>query len=145
ELVAGKDFIASPQTNHTATLMGSEVVFAGNGVSDSTRNDYKDVNANGKIALVFAPAPPASGTPRQRRGSPYLIQEAAMKNGAAAVLVVMENLPRQSASNLGSMTMNGYKSTIYPNTFYISEQIAKAIMGDDFQPAKDGLKNTAFA
>ena len=145
EFVAGKDFIASPQTNHTATLMGSEVVFAGNGVSDSTRNDYKDVNANGKIALVFAPAPPASGTPRQRRGNPYLIQEAAMKNGAAAVLVVMENLPRQSASNLGGMTMNGYKSTIYPNTFYISEQIAKAIMGVDFQPAKDGLKNTAFA
>ena len=143
EFAPGKDFLASPQANYTATLMGSEVVFAGNGIVDSTRNDYKDINANGKIVLVIPQAAPANGAPRQRRGNPYAIQDAAMKNGAAAVLVVQGNFPRQTNNNLGSMTMNGYRSTIYPNAFMISEEVAKAIMGEDFKSAKEGLMNTS--
>ena len=41
------------------------------------------------------------------------------------------------------MTMNGYRSTIYPNAFMISEEVAKAIMGEDFKSAKEGLMNTS--
>lgn len=144
EFTPGKDFIASPQTNFTATLMGSEVVFAGNGIVDSTRNDYKDLDVMGKIVLIFSPASPASGAPRQRRSSPYVLQEAAMKNGAAAILLVQENFPRQVTNNRGNMTMNGYKSTNYPNTYIISEGIAQAIMGNDFLAAKESLKNAGF-
>ena len=39
--------------------------------------------------------------------------------------------------------MNGYRSTIYPNAFMISEEVAKAIMGEDFKSAKEGLMNTS--
>src|ERR1700729_1776578 len=48
-----KDFFVNPGGNYTASLMGSEVVFAGYGISDSTRDDYKGVDVRGKIVLVL--------------------------------------------------------------------------------------------
>ncbi len=33
--------------------MSSEVVFVGYGISDSTRDDYKGIDARGKVVLVW--------------------------------------------------------------------------------------------
>ena len=37
--------------NHTATIYGSEAVYVGTGVSDSTGDDYKGLDVRGKIVL----------------------------------------------------------------------------------------------
>lgn len=135
-----KDFTANLSGSHTSTIMGSEVVFAGYGISDSTRNDYKGINARGKIVLILAGGPPSAET--QRRGGPVLaIQEAALKNGAAAVFMVYINFPRSPTSLRGSLYVNGFRKTIYPNTFNISEQVAREIMGSAYDSAKAAIAN----
>src|ERR1700761_5483325 len=58
-----QDFYVNPASNYTATLLGSEVVFAGYGISDSSRDDYKGLDVRGKIVLVL------NGTPNNGQGA----------------------------------------------------------------------------
>ncbi|AEW00616.1 hypothetical protein A4D02_11725 [Niastella koreensis] len=140
------DFTISQGMGHTSTLFCNQVVFAGAGISDSTRNDFKDVA--GKIALVFqAPSSPAqtgggSSTRNRRTFGPYAIMEAAQKNGAAAILIVQNGFPRRSGMGSGKSSpyLDGFQKTVFPNTFFISEEIAKAIMGADFDAAAESVK-----
>jgi hypothetical protein len=132
-----KDFAVNMSAAYSATMAGSEIVFAGYGLSDSSRNDYKGIDAKGKIVLVLSGAPAPTGN--QRR-NPYMIQEAAMKNGAAAILMVQPGFPRRAGSNLGNQYLTSFKRTIYPNTFYISEQVAETIMGADYANVKEAVK-----
>lgn len=134
-----QDFYVNPAFNNTGTLMGSEVVFAGYGVSDSSRDDYKGLDVKGKIVLVLNGTPGGGGAPQGRgggrRGFSFAAkQEAAQKNGAAAVLIVQSTgLPRQQPTAAkGNMTLTEYKRVNYPNSFYISEKVASAIVGSDF-------------
>ena len=123
---ADKDFAAN-LNNYPASIAGGEVVYVGNGVVDSTRNDYKDVNAAGKIVLLTSA--------QQRFGG--FVPGLAQKNGAIAILVVQANFPRRQVT-LGQQYVNGFRRTIYPNTFFISEEIAQSIMGEDWAAAKAG-------
>jgi hypothetical protein len=134
-----KDFAVNLGTSHTSSLMGSEVVFVGFGLSDSARDDYKGLNARGKIVLILAgnaPAPTGG-----RRGGFGGIYEAAMKNGAAAVLQVATNFPRRGSTTRSGLYTNAYRTVNPPNVFAISEQIAEAIMGADYAAAKEAMKN----
>ena len=128
------DFIISTSAAHNETLMASEVVFAGTGISDSTRDDYKGINARGKIVLLFA------GEPQRR--SPTALQEAAMKNGAAAILLVQPFTARTPTTARSAIYANAFKRTIYPNLFTVSEQVAREIMGADFDAAKQSIANS---
>ncbi|HEY4060894.1 MAG TPA: M28 family peptidase [Puia sp.] len=135
-----QDFYANPATNYTATLLGGDVVFAGYGISDSTRDDYKGLNVRGKIVLVLNGQPnngqAAAPTGRGRRGfNLFAKQDAAQKNGAAAVLVIQSGFPRKPGSPKGNMNLNGFKKINYPNTFYISDKVGEAIMGADYAAA----------
>ncbi|MDF2189987.1 M28 family peptidase [Paraflavitalea sp. CAU 1676] len=136
------DFYANLSSSNSSSFMTSEVVFVGYGISDSTRNDYKGIDARGKVVLVLAGTPPstqAAGAPRRGFGmSP--IMEAASKNGAIAVLQVQVGFPRRNASNRGSQYISGFRKTIYPNLYGISDQVAEAIMGADYATAKDAMK-----
>lgn len=129
----------------SGTLMCGEVVFAGYGISDSSRDDYKDVNAQGKIVLILQGTPPATGGtsagPRGKRFNPFSLMETAQKNGAAAILVVQPNFPRRQGITRGAPYLNGFRKTVFPNTYYISEQVAKAIMGADYDTAKEAMKS----
>jgi hypothetical protein len=123
--------------NHTATLYGQGIVFAGYGISDATRDDYKGLDVKGKIVLVLNGQPKdmkaASG-----RAAFYAKQEAALNNGAAAIFMIQSGFPRRSFGNKGIMYLDGYKKQIAPNAFYVSEKIAKAVLGDDFSAAQAG-------
>ena len=131
-----KDFTVNLGATNSSTLMGGEVVFVGYGYSDSTRDDYKGVDARGKIVLVLPGVPPT--TQNQRRGSGQsAIQEAALKNGAIAVLSVQINFPRNPTNLRGSMYFNGFRKINYPNLFTISENIAREIMGAGYDSAKN--------
>jgi hypothetical protein len=132
-----EDFAVNTSANYTATFMGSEVVFAGYGISDSTRDDYKGLNARGKIVLILNGLPPGSPAPTGRRGAGlYSKQEAAQKNGAAGLLIIQSGFPRKPFSAKGNMYLSGYKKVILPNTFYVSEKVAQAIMGEDYAAGK---------
>ncbi len=65
--------------------------------------------------------------------------DAAQKNGAVAVLIIGGNFPRPQKTNpKGNMYLNAFQRVIRPNQFFVSENIAKAIMGDDYAKAKSG-------
>jgi hypothetical protein len=129
------DFAVNIAGNYSATLMGSEVVFAGYGIQDSSRDDYKGLDVHGKIVLLLNGNPAAANG--KRNNAYYPKQELAQKNGAIAVLLIQQTgFPRKSFGRSGGMYLNGYKKTISPNTFYVSEKIAEAIMGTDYAAEK---------
>ena len=129
-----KDFAVNVSSDYTAELLAGEVVYAGYGISNPTRNDYKDLDVRGKIVLVLAGGP--DSMTRGRRPIPK--QDAAQKNGAAAVLIIQPGFPRQLLDPRGRMTLDPYRKTIAPNTFYIQENVARAILGDDYTAALNG-------
>ena len=127
-----QDFFV-PVSDYTSEMGAGEVVFAGFGVSDSTRDDYKGLNVRGKIVLVLGGNPPGMQMPTGRAARRFFFakQEAAQKNGAAAILI-LQNTPPRGRDPKGNMSMTEYPRTILPNTFYITDAVAKAIAGDDF-------------
>jgi hypothetical protein len=141
------DFMINMNMAHTSTLLCGEVVFAGNGISDSSQNDYKNINVQGKIVLILQNQPAQSGGTNtsasiRQRINPLTIMETAQKNGAAAILMVQNNFPRRGgAGTKGAPYLNGFRKSVYPNTFFISEEVAKSIMGADFDAAKDAIRN----
>lgn len=131
------DYTVNLFNAYSASILCGEVVFVGFGLSDSTRDDYKNVNVRGKIALILSGAPPQASGRNRFSGT----AEAAQKNGAIAVLQVQTNFPRRATGNRGTQYLNAFRRTIYPNTFFISEKIAEAIMGADYATAKEAMKN----
>jgi len=134
------DFILNLTDNHTATLYGSEVIFTGYGISDDTEDDYKGLDVKGKIVLVLSGMPDGKKEDLTKRRNVDPKLEAAWKNGAAGVLVVQKgttgfHIRRDVKSGLH---LKEYKSPIYPNAFYVSEKVAEAIMGKDYETAKAG-------
>jgi hypothetical protein len=57
-----KDFSVNVAQTNNSTYRFAEVVFVGNGISDSTRNDYKGLDVQGKIVMLLA------GQQQQGRG-----------------------------------------------------------------------------
>jgi hypothetical protein len=134
-----KDFAVNLGSSNTSTIMGSEVIFVGYGISDSLRDDYSGIDARGKIVLIMPGIPPSQSN--QRRGGGQLaIQEAALKNGAVAILTVQINFPRAATTTRGSQYVNAFRKTTYPNVFNVSEQIAREIMGTDYDSAKAAME-----
>ena len=132
-----KDFTLSIAQTIAAKYRFSEVVFVGNGLSDSSRNDYEGVDVRGKAVLMLAPS--NSGQGRSSFAAQFARADAAFKNGAAAILSISSNFPRQQKTNpKGNMYLRAFQKSIRPNQFVVSENIARAIMGDDYDKAKSG-------
>jgi hypothetical protein len=134
------DLAVNVSSNYTSTFFGNSVVFAGYGLSDSSRDDYKGLDARGRIVLVLngdpsgKPANPAAAP--GRRFSPLNPKiEAARKNGAIALLIIQSGFPRKSYGDKGAMYLNGYKAVNGPNVFLVSDRIAAAILGVDYAAA----------
>lgn len=137
--IAGEDFSVDLTANHPAAYRFSEVVFAGNGISDSSRDDYRGLDVKGKLVMVWAGDVPAGS----RKGfSAFTQQNAAMKNGAAALLVVNKNIA--ATKNKGNMYVNRYQKTQRINTFSISEKLAEKIMGPGYAAQKAASQTTGF-
>ena len=65
------------------TYRFSEIVFVGNGISDSSRDDYKGLDVRGKVVLVLSGSNEGQG--RGSFGTQLLRADAAQKNDALAV------------------------------------------------------------
>ena len=128
------DFVAYISSNYRATIFGSDIVFAGYGISDSTQDDYKGLDVRGKTVLLLNGLPPGYllSPANRRQFNAYGKQDMAQKNGAIAVLIIQTDFPRKDISPKGNMYQRAFKNLVRPNTFYISEKIARAIMGDDY-------------
>ena len=132
-----RDFTLSIAQCNPSIYRLSEVVFVGNGISDSTRDDYKGWDVKGKAVLILALQNQGQG--RGGFANQFARADAAQKNGAVAVLIIGGNFPRPQKTNpKGNMYLNAFQRVIRPNQFFVSENIAKAIMGDDYAKAKSG-------
>jgi peptidase M28-like protein len=129
----GKDFAVNSSSNYNATQLFSELVFAGYGIVDSTRDDYGNVDVKGKLVMLV------TGGPNSRNVNPFQKQAYALQKGAAAVLIIYGNVQGSRPGAKGQMSMNsGYARRIMPNVFNISEAVAKSVLGSSFDSAKNG-------
>ena len=135
-----KDFDIRLSSAYTASFGVSDIVFAGYGISDSSRDDYKGLQVAGKIVLVLNSYPPGllQAQVNKRTFNPYAKQDAAQQHGAVAVFIIQEDFPHKMVADKGMMYRSYFRSKVRPNSFYISVNMARAIMGSDFDLIKSG-------
>lgn len=121
-----KDFNPSLNT-FPATMRFSEVVFVGANTADSLKN----ANLLGKAVVIMGGMPQGFG-----RGGQAGIFGTLLNKGVAAIISVAGNYPRESAGRLGSQSTSLYKRNMTPQIVTVSENVAKAILGSEYEAAK---------
>jgi hypothetical protein len=143
-----KDFQPA-SNNFSADMRFSEIVFAGYGIADDKRDDYKGLDVAGKLVMILDGAPADYKPAATVRGqtpppsSSFGKSATASKKGAAALLIVFNNFPRKATPINSNWSMRGgYMAKQAPFTFNISPAVAEKIMGEEginiFDKAKDG-------
>src|SRR6185436_13611611 len=120
--------------NYSSEIPFSEAVFAGYGIVDDKMDSYKGLDVRGKAVIVLGGAPADYKPTQQGRNNPsgtFGKLDAASKKGAVAVLIVLKDFPRRPAITQSNWSLNGYRATVNPQLFYISQNIADNIMGED--------------
>lgn len=121
-----KDFNPSAN-NNDGTLRFSEVVLVGSNSADSLKN----VNLSGKLLLITGNVPMNN---RMRGGGLIsLIQN----KGIAGVLSVAPNYIMGNASRKGNQALNQFKKALSPQFYTISENVARAIVGSEYDDVKN--------
>lgn len=138
------DFIVTNNSAFNVSFAASEVLFVGYGLSDSTRDDYKDVNARGKIVMAF----PGAGFKiikgkkvKDKIPDHLTLQQAAQKNGAIALLITDKNFPHKPDPDKGPKYVTDRTKEGVPNTFIIGDSVGRKIMGTDYYIAYRIMKN----
>ena len=130
-------------SNYNASMRFSEVVFAGYGISDDQRDDYKDLDVAGKLVIVVDQTPPgykAANTPRGQAGPSTLQGKMinASKRGASALLLINYNFPKKPAPLVSNWNMRGGylpKQNIF--AFNVSPGLAASLLGLDTSALSD--------
>ncbi|MGC4233933.1 MAG: M28 family peptidase [Niabella sp.] len=120
DFTPGTDFAPWLQMPQNAGLDFSEYVFVGYGIVDETRDDYKEADVQGKLVILLNGQPEGFTTNKPRRQSPAFTANKitnAKKKGAAAVLIISEDLPSRQMLN------NAYR----PRTDAAAQQESSAI------------------
>lgn len=119
-------------TNIPATLAFSEVVLIGSNAVDSVKN----ASLAGKLVIL------AGNLPSGRRGPNGGLYSTLLAKGIAGILSVSNTYPRTGALNLkGFQTIDRFRATLAPQVYSISENVARAIIGSDYETVK---ANTAI-
>jgi hypothetical protein len=140
------DFSPLANWNNTASQYFSEAVFVGHGIVDKEINDYAGQNVTGKLVFILDGSPSGYKPSAQGFRSPaswYGKLQTARNKGAAAVVMVANGFPRKAPSE-PTMHVELYKSELYPNSYFISEQVAKSILGDAFAQLKEAGKSKSL-
>jgi hypothetical protein len=126
-----QDFNASVN-NIPATMRFSEVVYVGANSLDSLKN----ANLAGRAVMIVG------GLPQGFRGQGGGIYGTLMSKGVAAIISVANNYPRTTpAGRTGFETTSLFRRSVTPQQFTVSEDVATAIMGSDY----DNVKSNASA
>jgi Zn-dependent M28 family amino/carboxypeptidase len=113
-----RDFNVSVGQNIEATMRFSEAVFISPDATDSAKN----ANLAGKLVIV-----PRSGNTQ------YLNNK-----GVAAILVISIDFPKAAPANRkGGQSVNTFRRSVTPQQFSISENVARAIMKDNYETLKN--------
>ncbi len=139
--IFGADYEADLNADYTSTMLNSEIIFAGYGITDSAGDDYKGLDVKGRIVLLLdgMPSGRLQSQIRNKTYNPFAKQDNAQLHGAMAVLIIQHDFPRSEPVTQGKMYLNGYKKAVRPNTWYVSEKIARTIMGDTgYAAARNG-------
>jgi Peptidase family M28 len=128
---------------NSATSYFSNVIVVGHGIVDSAYDDYSGLDVRGKLVMILEGVPQGFKSSKTGLMSPAstlgkLI--AAREKGAAAVLMFASNFPRRVMPALGNMYVDLYRDIQSPNIFMISEKVAEAIIGTDWNGMKEKSK-----
>lgn len=141
--VAGEDFTVNVSSSHPAAFRFSEAVLAGYGRSSAAHDDYKGTDLKGKLVMVWSDDTTGSrmpGTPV--RYNSYAQEATAVKNGAAALLVISNNITPPAVKS--NMFVNPYQKTQRLPTYYISEKLAREIIGSRYNELKASARQETF-
>lgn len=123
-------------TNIAATQAFSEVVFLSKNVS---ADSIKRSNLFGKLVMI------AGENMQGGRGAVSPRLEALRNANVAATLFITNNYPRKaSASRKANQTLTLFKRNIGPQQFTISENVAKAIAGNNYESASSSTSSTVL-
>ena len=121
-----KDFNVSGN-NVPATMRFSEVVFVGANAVDSLKN----ANLAGRAVIINGAVPQGRGA--QGGG----IYATLVNKGVAAIISIASNYPRTTPANRkGFQTMSLFRRNISPQVYTVSENVAKAILGNEYDQTK---------
>lgn len=122
--------------NIPATEAFSEVAFIAKNVP---ADSIKKANLTGKLVLV------AGENMQAGRGAVSPRFEALRNANPAAVLFISTNYPRQTAaSRKANQALNIFRKNISPQQYTVSENIAKAIIGNNYADAGASTSVTVF-
>ncbi len=135
--------------SHQPSITADEVIFLGYGIDDEKYSDYKGVNVKDKVLLVYPGEPvnkdSISWVTKSKKQSEWSYDfmkkfKAAKKHGAKAILIIDHNLQKnlnQFRSYLLSPQLTlgkGEEPELnFANNVFISSDIAKTIIGDQFK------------
>ncbi|MFT3682706.1 MAG: M28 family peptidase [Ferruginibacter sp.] len=143
KLKFGTDFYTPPVNNEAGRSTAQKIVFAGYGIDDEKYNDYKNIDAKGKVLVMFLGEPKAddgdyilSGGYKYSKytypGIRYKL-EVAKKKGAAAVLFINQSMEKPDSLTLKINSETGYYfphsgDDDNPNYIVLSHKAAKQVL-----------------
>jgi hypothetical protein len=135
-------FFVNFATANNGTYDIKEIAYAGYGIVDSSRNDYKEVDVKDKWVLILE-GTPADATITDRR-SPYSVAakaEQARKLGAKGVFVMTADFPRRMQSETkGRMYLKKPTVTAQP-VITVSSDLAHELLGMNPNQLLQSIKN----
>ncbi|MBL7699722.1 MAG: M28 family peptidase [Chitinophagaceae bacterium] len=129
ELEFDSEFYVTSNSGFNIAFQSGEIVFAGLGRSDTSSDDYKNVNARGKVVVVWPKA-----------ADYYSLQRAAKKNGAEALLIVQSRFSKGNAPREARMYVRDYRQDSLPNTFVVSDKLLPVIFKDHLAGIDKAMK-----
>jgi hypothetical protein len=121
-----KDFNPQTAANISGTFRFSEVVLL-----PADTNAVKGADVTGRLVLLY----PSSGLSRIASRA---LATTIRSKGAAAVLTVSSTYPRSAANRMPGQSIYSFRRTVDPQQYTISEAVAQAIAGTDFDALKSG-------
>jgi hypothetical protein len=112
------------------TYKVNEIIFASYGISDSSRNDYTDLDVKGKWILIVEGTPSEPGPVTEKR-SPYSNKskiEHAVALGVKGVFVMSSEFPKKSSDLKGAMYLKKQATNSVPS-ITVSKEVAEKLLG----------------
>ena len=140
----GKHYSINLSSAQNGNSSVNEVVFVSYGLSDSTRNDYKNVNVKDKwVMIVDATSADIDKATGGNRFGMFQKIQTAQKNGAKGIFLVTRDFNRdRTVPTQGNMYMKASTTAQLPNIVSVSTATAASILTRELKSFAD-LKNIA--
>lgn len=146
ELKHDTDFSVTLNSGFNISLESDEILFAGFGQSDSARNDYKNINAKGRVVVIWPGAATRTVNGKKiKEPVPdyYTLQNAAKKNGAASLIIIQPRFLMGPSPQSTRMYVRDYRQDSIPDTFILSDSASRLLFGKDFESLKKTMNSNA--